>query len=62
MGRKRPRGKGRGRGRGRITAKEVELETDDEGNNPMSLQQKSPLLLQPQRGCRDCILFVLHIV
>ena len=26
----------------------------------MSLQHKSPLLLQPQRGCRDCILFVLE--
>ena len=43
--RERPRGK---------AAEEVELETDDDGNNPMPLQPKSPLQLQ-----RDDL---LHIV
>ena len=44
-GRERPRGK---------AAEEVDLETDDGGNNPMPLQPKSPLQLQ-----RDDL---LHIV
>ena len=40
-GRERPRGK---------AAEEVELETDDQGSNPMPLQPISPLQLQPLRG------------
>ena len=37
--------RGRERPRGKAT-EEVKLETDDEGNNPMPLQSKSPLQLQ----------------
>ena len=49
-------GNGHGLGCGRTTAEEVELQTDDKGNNQMHLQPKSSLHLQPQRGC------LLHIV
>ena len=52
--RERPRGK---------AAEEVELETDDESNNPMSLQMKSPLQLQPQRdGLLHPLIHLLSVV
>lgn len=54
-GMERSRGKGRGRRRGRTTAEEVELETDGEVDHPMPLQPKSPLQVQPKRGCLYCI-------
>ena len=52
-GRERPRGKAAG---------EVDLETDDEGNNSMPLQPKSPLQLQPKRGGLLHVVCIVNII